>query len=393
MQRSTLGVGIIGAGIILRRHAIAYRCLPELARLIAVADIDSSRAEAAKREHRFAYSYTDYRELLARDDIDVVSVCTPPQVHTPVVIDAVRAGKKVLCEKPMARTLEEADLAIQTCDSQPEAKVGYVFQYRTDPMHMRIREMVKTGALGRVLLAHVRVRAQRMPAYYARVPGRGSWAVDGGGVLINQSVHQLDALISFMGAPIEVSAVMDTFVQPTEAEDTLAGWIKFENGALATVDCTVCAHEDCFEIEVIGENAQTAVQGSIDRQYCDWSLKSKSSAVERALRRSMSRDFPGLPAGRTASRMKAEKLACKLRGRPWLPPRHFGHTPYVREFLKSVCSGQDLLVPPREARKSLELAVALYASAITRETVRLPIDERSSFYHGVSLAVGAPVGK
>src|SRR5437899_9934278 len=119
MEHPFLGVGIIGAGAILKRHATAYRCLPELAKLIAVADIDEPRAGVAKREHGFLHAYTDYRALLDRKDIDVISICTPPASHASIVIDALEAGKHVLCEKPMALTLADADRMIQVADRYP----------------------------------------------------------------------------------------------------------------------------------------------------------------------------------------------------------------------------------------------------------------------------------
>lgn len=388
MRDSALGVGIIGAGAIVGLHCMAYRSLSECARLVAVADVDEGRANAAKQAFSFRHSYKDYRDLLGREDIDVVSVCTPPHVHTPIVLDALAAGKNVLCEKPMARTLEEADHVVKATERNLGGKCSYVFQYRTDPAHLRIRKLIRDNALGKILMATVRVRAKRTPAYYARVPGRGSWGIDGGGVLINQSIHQLDALTSFLGNPVEVSAVMDTFVQPTEGEDTLAAWIRFANGAVATIDCTVCAHEDWFTIEVLGQNAQVSVHGTPAHHYCTWSVESKSSAVKKALRASGLSEFPDLPTGPSLSRVRAQKLLCKVRGREWVPPRHWGHTPHVSAFLKAVGTTSEVPVPPREARRSLELAVALYASAITQTTVQLPIDPSSPFYRGVHCGRG-----
>ena len=383
MPRKLLGIGIIGAGGIVRRHAVAYRCLPELARLVAVADVDKDRANAAKHEHGFAEIYTDYRELLGRDNIDVVSICTPPHLHSRMVIDALDAGKHVLCEKPIARTLEEADQEIAAAERQAQLKASCVYQYRSDPTHKRVRQMIHSNSLGRILMATVRVRAKRMPGYYAAAPGRGSRRIDGGGVLINQAIHQLDALVSFLGTPVEASAIMQTFLQPTEGEDTLAGWIKFENGAFATIDCTVCAHDEWFAIEVIGENAQTTVRGSTDRHDCTWKVASKSSAVERALRMSGLSDFPDLPAGLPPWRVKAQKAVHKVRGRQWLPPWYWGHTPHVRDFLNSIGSLDPPPVPPREARRSLELANGLYISALTRKAVQFPIERDHIFYSGI----------
>jgi len=384
MSLPPFGIGIIGAGVIIKRHALAYRCLPELAKLVAVADIDSACAAAAQRAYGFTHTYSDYHELLGRDDIQVVSVCTPPHAHTRVVLDALAAGKHVLCEKPMAGTLEDADRAIAASDQYPACKVSYVYQYRSDPAHRRVRELIRNGNLGRLLMGNLRVRAQRTPAYYSSRAGRGSWAMDGGGVLINQAVHQLDALVSFLGNPVEVSANMGTFLQPIEAEDTLVGWAKFESGAFATIDCTVCAHEEWFEIEVLGENAQLAVRGAPSPQACAWSVESKSSAVRRALWRSGVSIVPDLPPEPKRSTELAQKAWCKLRGRKWLPPRHWGHTPHIREFLEALSSSQAVAVPPREARRSLELATALYSSAISGEKVRLPLGPGQDFYSGIA---------
>jgi predicted dehydrogenase len=378
-----LGIGIIGAGGIVRRHTNAYRCLPELTKLIAVADIDMGRAAATKRECGCSEAYSDYKDLLSRDDIHVVSICTPPLAHTPIVIDALAAGKHVLCEKPMARTLEDADRAIAAAERYVPYQASYVYQYRSDPTHLRVRQMIQNAHLGRILMASLQVRAQRLPAYYASRPGRGSWAIDGGGVLINQAVHQLDALISFMGSPVEVSAAMKTFLQPTEGEDTLVGWIKFESGAFATIDCTVCAHDEWFAIQVLGENAQTAVRGDPSAHYCTWEVESKSSAVQQALRRNGLHNFPDVSTGPRRSTILAQKVVCKLRGQPWLPPRHWGHTPHVRDFLNAILSSKPVPVPPREARRSLELAVGLYEAAITGDKVRFPIDHKHPYYRGI----------
>ena len=251
----------------------------------------------------------------------------PPNAHTPVVVDVLAAGKHVLCEKPIAGTLEHADQAIDAADRYSSCRASYVYQYRSDPAHVRLRHLIQKGHLGRILMATVRVRAQRTAAYYSSRPGRGSWAMDGGGVLINQAVHQLDALVSFLGKPIEVSARMSTFLQPIESEDTMVGWIKFESGVLATIDCTVCAHEEWFSIEVLGENAQVTVRGAPSPQACTWSVQSKSSAVQRALWRTGVSMIPDLPPEPRRANELAQKAWCKLRGKQWLPPRHWGHTP------------------------------------------------------------------
>ena len=204
---------------------------------------------------------------------------------------------------------------------------------------------------------------------------------------MNQAIHQLDSLISFLGDPVEVSAVMGTFLRPIEAEDMLAGWVRFASGACATVECTVLAHQDIFTIDIIGEHSQIRIEGSPLCHRCLWSLSSSSSATKHALVRSALRDHPDPPRDPQRAEVMAEKIFCRLSGRTWLPPNHWGHTPYVKDFLESVSAAATSGVSSREAKKSLELATALYMSAFTGTSVTLPISGGIPFYEGIAAAV------
>ncbi len=392
MEHRALGIGIIGAGHIIRRHALAYRSLPQLARLLAVADLDGKRARAARQRFGFEADFDDYRAILGRDDIAAVSVCTPAGTHARIVIDALEAGKHVLCEKPLATTLADADEIIAVADRHPGQIVCCVFQLRSDPTHRRMRWMIREKHIGSALAARMCVRLCKSPAYYANVPGRGSWETDGGGVVINQAIHQLDALVSFLGDPLEVSAVMDTFVQPIEAEDTLAGWIRFRSGAIATVECTTCAKSKEFSIDVFGDSAGVCVSGDPDSQKFDWRVRARGSAAKKALTSMGLKAFPSPPDPKSLS-LKIKKLIAKIGRREWLPPPHWGHTPFVREFLEAALAGEAGPVPPREARRSLELAMALYQSAKTGSAVKLALDSRSPLHHGVELPPDGEDGK
>ena len=383
MTNRRLGIGIVGAGNIIKRHALAYGALPESARLIAIADIDLKRAKAAKTRFGFDHAHDDYQKLLARDDVDVVDICTPANHHARMVIDALQAGKHVLCEKPLATTLAQTDEIIQAADQHPALTVSCVLQLRSDPTHRRVRLMIQQGHIGRALFAHVNVRLRKKPAYYSSVPGRGSWKTDGGGVLINQAIHQLDALIYFLGDPVAVSAVMATFTQPIEAEDTIAGWVKFSNGAFATIDCTVCAHSKSFAIEVLGENAMMSLGGNPDANSFDWKIKAASGASQSTLKAQGLKECPAAPADPRPWTVAFQKTVSKLRGKSWIPPGHWGHTPFIREFLIAAQTGSPGPVPPREARRSVELAAALYESALTGHIVSLPLDSKSRVYRGV----------
>lgn len=385
MTHRPLGIGIIGAGNIVKRHALAYRSLPDLAKPIVVADIDARRAAEAKSQFGFQAAASDFEDVLARDDVDVVDICTPANHHARMAIKALQAGKHVLCEKPMATTLADADAIIRAAEERPNQTASFVFQLRAEASHRRMRHLIQGGHVGRPLTTYLSVMLRKKPAYYTAASGRGSWRCDGGGVLINQAVHQLDALISFLGEPTEVSAVMDTFVQPIEAEDTIAGWVKFTSGAFATVLCTVCAHSKRFLFEVLGQNAALSLGGDPDGHQFDWKVKAPGSAAQRALGTQSAKEVPAAPPDPASWRIAGQKLMSKLARRPWLPPTHWGHTPFIREFLTAAQSGSAGPVPPREARRSLELAMAFYESARTGKVVRLPLTEACSIYNGIAV--------
>lgn len=383
-MRDRLGIGIIGVGNIFGLHATAYQCLQELAERVAVADIDLGRAQSAKRRFGFQHAFQDYHDLLSRSDVDVVSICTPANVHAQVAIDAIHAGKHVLCEKPIAHTLSDADRIIKGSEEHPEVIVSCVYQNRADPACARTHYLISKGHVGRLVAADVQVLLRRPRSYYAAVPTRGTWKVDGGGVLVNQSVHHLDLLVHFLGRPVLVSAAMDTFLQPTEAEDTLVGWIKFESGALAAITCTVCCQKDeGYRIVLLGENAAFRISRGPEAQHASWEITSKSSAAMGSLRADALHMYPSSPSPGNLTLVR-QKVMCKLRAKTWLPPRDWGHTPCIREFLEAVRRGGPAPVGPEEARLSLDLAVGLYQSALTNQPVSLPLDAGSPFYSGVN---------
>ena len=380
-----LGVGIIGAGGILHHHAAAFLHQGGGARMVGVADIDLGRAEAARRTYGMEVAHRDHRELLARDDVDVICICTRPDSHAQLVAEAVNAGKHVLCEKPIARTLAEADEIIAACDRRPEVLVSCVYQWRSDPAAKLLRTLVAENRLGRAVMADVQLRTSPAPSYFAPGAHRGSWSLDGGGLLIVAAIHQLDLLIFALGSPVEVSARMDTFLQPTEGEDTLVGWVAFDSGTVASVALTSCAHEGRFSVELVGTRASARLLWERPASACRWEAHANEAATQRELRALGRRLAPSPPRDPGRYELAARKVVSRLRGRHWLPPRHWWHTPHVTEFLEAVRSGGRAPVPPREARRSLELVVALYQSALFGEAVRLPVGDASPIYSGVDV--------
>ena len=179
----------------------------------------------------------------------------------------------------------------------------------------------------------------------------------------------------------EVSASMDTFVHSIEAEDSITGWVRFESGALATIECTTCAKKKEFLIDVVGEAAQMRITGDPDSQVFDWKVDAAGSAARKAVIATGLKAVPQ-PKKQGGVAERAGKIAAKIGRKPWIPPPTFGHAPFICEFLEAARDGRPGPVPPAEARRSLALAVALYESAKTGRVVQFPVDERNESYHG-----------
>ncbi|MBT7096722.1 Gfo/Idh/MocA family oxidoreductase, partial [Candidatus Poribacteria bacterium] len=181
-QDSRIRFGVIGCGVVAPTHAIALEGI-ERADLVAVADSSASRVQNFAREFGVPKAYAGHEELIADADIDAICVCTPHHLHAPIAIEAARAGKHVLIEKPMATNLADADELIRICD-EGDLRLGVVFQHRFDAASAHIKHLVDEGDLGTIALASVYVKWFRAADYYDPSSWRGKWDTAGGGVLI-----------------------------------------------------------------------------------------------------------------------------------------------------------------------------------------------------------------
>ena len=241
---------MIGCGGIGRWHATNLRQLPDVA-LVAVADPDQGAREAAARAFGVpALASAD--ALLAREDVELVSICTPPAAHAALIEAAAAAGKHVLVEKPIATTLADADRALAACRTH-HVQLGVVHQQRAHSSARALHELTTRGARGRPLLApasHTWFKSR------AQLGGDG-WRSDatlGGGLLLDQAVHAIDLLVWFLGAPEWVSGASDTLAHAAGAEDTAVATIGFAGGALAALVAGAATNRsrDDIAIEVSG---------------------------------------------------------------------------------------------------------------------------------------------
>lgn len=258
--------GVIGAGGIARR-----RTIPEMieaskkAELVAVMDVVREYAEECGRRFGAKYWYTSVQKLLLNPEVDAVYIATPNYLHRDQAIMAARAGKHVLCEKPLGRTVRECEEIVKEC-RQSGVKLGVAMMMRFHGLHRKIKELIEGGMIGRPVLA----RAQ-LTCWYPKI--EGAWRqipeLSGGGSLIDMGAHCIDLLETLLSTRVkEVSAFQDTLVQDYDVEDTSVVLLKFENGAIGIID-------NCFNIpdkasqnrlEIYGSEGSILAEGSIGQE-------------------------------------------------------------------------------------------------------------------------------
>jgi predicted dehydrogenase len=367
----TVGIGIVGAGKIFEQHAIACNSLGGRARLVAIADIDEAQLQRAAGKYSIPFAGADYRSLLDRNDIDVITVCTPPVLHERVVVDALEAGKFVICEKPLAHTLESADRIIAVAKKHP-GKLSTVYQFRYLPEVQRALWLRDQGRLGRLLFgrfhrfakfqAPARPAKDGKPAKPAKKRSSwwGQWQIAGGGVVMTQLIHEIDLMQHIFGRAIEVMATMDTLREAIESEDTCAATVRFESGALVSCQGTMTAQRSSHGFDVIGDRASAHSPWSLESLDTNWRDEALHAVLEAH------------PLVESSATTDAGNSA---------------HTPYLAEAVAAILEGRSLPIDPEEARASLEICTAIYSSALSGRPVTLPIDHTNNCYAGLTTAI------
>lgn len=337
-----LGIGIIGAGGIAGAHASAWSAFSDGCNLVAFADADERRAQERAEQFGAPLWFTNPQDLLSRDDIQVVSICTPPFTHAELAIAAMESGKHVLVEKPMCCSLEEADKMIDAAEKS-ERVLAVVLQWRFTAEFLRMKALLDAGKLGRLVLVHMMSLWWRTVEYY-RVWWRGSWEKECGGSVINHAIHHLNLLLALIGDPLRVSAEMGVFTHPIETEDTAVAVVRFSNGALGALLTSTATHPEEYRISVYGELGSA-------------SLPWKLHAVDPRYQAELEEWVMQIPR-----------------------PEHGGHIAVIGDFLNAIRTGERPAVDGKEGRRSIELATATYKSAIKGESVTLPISLDDPFY-------------
>ena len=340
-MKRKVGFGIIGAGMIAELHAKTMKTLKNVD-LIGI--FDTNAAAAQKRAEQFqCRAYSNFDEFLADPAIEAVTIATPSGMHGKVAIPAAKAGKHILCEKPLEITLEKVDAVIKACDEN-NVLLSPVFQTRfTKPVQL-VRKAMQSGRFGRMVLASAQMRWYRNPAYYAGSTWRGTWAMDGGGALMNQAIHMIDLLIYINGAPEEVFAFAGTLTHSIEVEDNLCATVKYRNGSFGTIEVsTSCAPGFPRRLEFSGSEGTVAFE---EDKITRWEFAKPIPQDEEIL----------------------NSLTGKADARGGSSPMNInsaGHASQISDLANAIMTGGRPFLDGREGRRAIELITGIYESART----------------------------
>jgi predicted dehydrogenase len=338
--------GIIGAGLIADFHAKAVQSLPN-ARLTGITgtNIIKARKLAEKYNCRVYESTTG---MLKKDDIDIVTIATPSGAHMEPAIEAARSGRHVLCEKPLEITLERIDRMTEAHE-KAGTKLGGIFNYRYNEPVRLLKSAVDNGRFGTVTLAAIYVPWWRSDDYY-KDNWHGTLKLDGGGALMNQAIHMIDLLQYMMGPVESLSGFTATLGHKIEVEDTGVAVLRFKNNALGMIYGSTASFPGQFRrIEITGTRG-TVIQE--ENSFKLWQFADQTEEDKEIFRR-----FSHIEGGGGVSDPGAI---------PYEP-----HARNIAAFIESVETGREFEINGKEARKAVEIILAVYASSRESRIVML----------------------
>jgi predicted dehydrogenase len=346
-------VAIIGAGIG-AQHLTGYLALPDRFAVNAVCDLDLDRATAATGADSEILVTDDLASILADPAIDLVDICLPPHLHFPVAVQVLEAGKHVVCEKPLVRSLAEVD-ALEAAAQAAGKRVFPIFQYRYGPATAQLAALIAAGLTGKPYAASAETHWNRGPGYYD-IPWRGTWAGEAGGAVLGHAIHAHDLLCHFLGQAVEVFALTDTRVNQIETEDCAAITLRMQTGALVTSSVTLGAGRDTSRIRMCFEGV-TAESGNAPYTPAEdgWTFTARAPVAQDQIDTVLAAVETDMPCG------------------------FAGYLAAVADALDGK-GGREVTLA--DGRASIALVSAIYKSARQGTRVTLPLAKSDSFYDG-----------
>ena len=329
-------VGLIGGGNISETHARAALAVPDVA-ISAVYGTNMQNVERLARNYG-GKAFTDYNAFLAHKPIDLVMIGSPSGLHAQQGIDAAHRGLHVLTEKPIDITAARADELIAAAKAA-NVKLGVMFQDRVKPDIQRLKRLIDSGALGKILFVDAKVKWYRPPDYYGKSKWRGTMKLDGGGALMNQGVHTVDLILWTVGDVSRVQSRLATALHKIESEDTAVAILEFANGALGTIHATTAAFPGYQRrVEITGTEGTVILEHD---RIIALDLRNPAAAEQS----------PETPKDTNPSASSAAVTDIR------------GHQKIVEDFLHSIRTNSKPICDGTEGRKSVALIEAIYRAS------------------------------
>jgi predicted dehydrogenase len=347
---SPLRVVVVGAGIG-AQHVRAYRAAPDLFEIPAICDIDPERGNALVKEHAIPELLTDFETAIRRTDVDIVDLCTPPNLHFRQICAAIEAGKHVICEKPIVGSLAELD-QLEDLAQKTGRQIMPIFQYRFGRGVQKLKYLVERQLTGEAFVFNVDVAWWRSRNYYS-VPWRGKRVTELGGALLSQAIHAVDMVFYILGPAQTLFARTATRVNPIEVEDCVAIAMEMDDGSLGTISVTlgsaaqISRHRFTFR-NLSAESNTEPYANSAEPWVFSFPEEKQDEPIERAL---------------------AE-----------FTPSAEGYEGQFRRFHHSCSQVEPPPVTLADARRVLEFVGAVYSSAESGERVSLPLNKTNPKY-------------
>ena len=350
--------GVIGIKGVGGKH-VSMAQEHENVELTALVDIDEASVKTQSQELGVR-AFTDYREMLNAGIIDAVSIATPHHLHAIIGLECLKAGVHVFTEKPLANRVSDADAMIETAKAG-DLKLCVGHQYRTYQTPRTMKHLIDTGAIGnimRVLWTWIEFRPE---SYYARDIWRQTWRHAGGGVLMNQTSHDLDLICWLVGEPVQVSAIIGNQFHQMEVEDVVCANVLFANGAFGSIQLTINQPRGYSIRQIAGDKGTIAIP-DVQSLTNDQEDHIRLGTYENSLT-----DLVGRTSG-IAGQPEVSWQPVDLREEPG------GHDVLMDSFIDAILNGGEALVNGESTLPAVELINAIVLSAMRKKTVDVPVD-------------------
>lgn len=339
MTKKTYGFAIIGCGVIANIHAEAIAKI-ENAKLIGVCDFSLERAKEFSKKYGCKY-YANLEKLLENPEISVVNICTPSGLHCEQIVRCAKAKKNIIVEKPMAITKEQLNEVISAVENN-NVKLEVISQLRFTSAIRTLKSVIEEGKLGKIFIADYKMKYYRSPEYYVSSNWRGTWAMDGGGALMNQGIHGIDLIQYLMGGIKSVFAECKTLGRDIEVEDTANVLVEYNTGAVGVIECTVLAKPGYErKIEIHAEKGSIVIS---EDSITTW-------------------DVDGIK--------KPEFMESKIDARKVISFNEDYHAEQIKDMLLAIENDRPPFIDVYEGKKVVDVILASYESSKTGKRIYL----------------------